>query len=319
MGQVEEPQPACLSDAADSRKIGVLRPGFRPSWVTAWVFLEPVPTPGPRSFPEQGKSELSSQGLQSTQPGDAPLLPRLSPHWGLTRAGHTPGPGAVSRPPSSPPSPSPPRPPWSAPSTPSCSQSFCPGGRRRDRQRKRIKETGEEGEWREGKRGSRGVWLPSLPSLEEALQNTDNKNSCSRAKRKCHFYPGLVLGTTGATSPMGSGAGRRSGQEAGLRSTAWTPSPEGNGYEGPIGTSAQNFARGGNRGGSPAGAKVGQADEMGPERLAAEPLTQGCQGMQPGSLCQLGAGTGGAWWGAGVPAWAALAPSPTQLSLGQSP
>ena len=52
--------------------------------------------------------------------------------------------------------------------------------------------------------GSRGVWLPSLPSPEEALENTDNKNSCSSAKRKCHFYPGLVLGKTGATSPMGS-------------------------------------------------------------------------------------------------------------------
>lgn len=59
---------------------------------------------------------------------------------------------------------------------------------------------------REGKRGSRGVWLPSLPSPEETLENRDNKNSCSPAKRKCHFYPGLVLGTTGATSPMGSEA-----------------------------------------------------------------------------------------------------------------
>lgn len=59
---------------------------------------------------------------------------------------------------------------------------------------------------REGKRGSRGVWLPSLPSPEEALENRDNKNSCSPAKRKCHFYPGLVLGTTGATSPTGSEA-----------------------------------------------------------------------------------------------------------------
>lgn len=59
---------------------------------------------------------------------------------------------------------------------------------------------------REGKRGSRGVWLPSLPSPEEALENTDNKNSCSPAKRKCHFYPGLVLGKTGATSPLGSEA-----------------------------------------------------------------------------------------------------------------
>lgn len=58
----------------------------------------------------------------------------------------------------------------------------------------------------EGKWGSCGVWLPSLPSPEEALENTDNKNSCSPAKRKCHFYPGLVLGTTGATSPMGSWA-----------------------------------------------------------------------------------------------------------------
>lgn len=38
---------------------------------------------------------------------------------------------------------------------------------------------------------------------------------------------------------------------------------------------------------------------MGPERLAAEPLTQGCQGMQPGTLCQLRAGTGGAWFGGG--------------------
>lgn len=166
------------------------------------------------------------------------------------------------------------------------------------------KRQGKRGEWREGKRGSHGVWLPSLPSLEEALENTDNKNSCSWAKRKCHFYPGLVLGTTGATSPMGSGAGRSSGQEAGLRSTAWTPSPGGKGYEGPIGASAQNFAAWGNRAGirsSPAGAKAGQADEMGPERLAAEPLTQGCQGMQPGTLCQLRAGTGGAWFGGGGP------------------
>lgn len=71
----------------------------------------------------------------------------------------------------------------------------------------------------EGNRGSRGVWLPSLPSPEEALENTDNKNSCSPAKRKCHFYPGLVLGTTGATSPMGSGARGSSGQ-AGLDNTA---------------------------------------------------------------------------------------------------
>ena len=281
MGQVEEPQAACSSDAADSRKTGVLRPGFRPSWVTAWVFLEPVPTPGPRSCPEEGKRELSSQGLQSTQPGDAPLLPRLSPHWGLTRAGHTPGPGAESRPPSSPLSPSPPPPPWSVPSTPSCSQSFCPGGAKAGRAQEedqRDRGRGVSGERASG--GSHGVWLPSLPSLEEALENTDNKNSCSRAKRKCHFYPGLVLGTTGATSPMGSGAGRSSGQEAGLRSTAWTPSPEGKGYEGPIGASAQNFAAWGNRGGirsSPVGAKAGQADEMGPERLAAEPLTQGCQ------------------------------------------
>lgn len=160
------------------------------------------------------------------------------------------------------------------------------------------KRQGKRGEWREGKRGSHGVWLPSLPSLEEALENTDNKNSCSRAKRKCHFYPGLVLGTTGATSPMGSGAGRSSGQEAGLRRTAWTPSPEGKGYEGPIGASTQNFAAWGNRGGirsSPAGAKGEQTDEMAPEPRAAEPLTQGCQGMQPGMLCQLRAGTGGAW------------------------
>ena len=319
MGQVEEPQPACLSDAADSRKIGVLRPGFRPSWVTAWVFLEPVPTPGVA----QSRARVnSSQGLQSTQPGDAPLLPRLSPHWGLTRAGHTPDPGAVSRPPSSPPSPSPPRPPWSAPSTPSCSQSFCPGGRRRDRQRKRIKETGEEGEWREGKRGSRGVWLPSLPSLEEALKNTDNKNSCSWAKRKCHFYPGLVLGTTGATSPMGSGAGRRSGQEAGLQSTAWTLSPEGNVYEGPIGASAQNFARGGTGAGS---ARVQRGPKWGRQMKWA--LSAGLQSPSPraarecsrarfASSEQVQAGPGG---GRGVPAWAALAPSPTQLSLGQSP
>lgn len=72
----------------------------------------------------------------------------------------------------------------------------------------------------EGEQGSLGVWLPSLPSPEEALENSDNKNSCSLAKRKCHFYPGLVLGTTGATSPMGSGPRGSSGQETGLGSTA---------------------------------------------------------------------------------------------------
>lgn len=70
----------------------------------------------------------------------------------------------------------------------------------------------------EREQGSLGVWLPSLPSPEEALENSDNKNSCSMAKRKCHFYPGLVLGTTGATSLKGSRPRGSSGQEAGLRS-----------------------------------------------------------------------------------------------------
>lgn len=78
----------------------------------------------------------------------------------------------------------------------------------------------------EREQGSLGVWLPSLPSPEEALENSDNKNSCSQAKRKCHFYPGLVLGMTGATSLMGSRPRGSSGQEASLRSTAWTLSPK---------------------------------------------------------------------------------------------
>lgn len=43
-----------------------------------------------------------------------------------SRAGHTPGPGVVSRPLSSLLSPCPLQPPWCGPSTPSCSQSFCP-------------------------------------------------------------------------------------------------------------------------------------------------------------------------------------------------
>lgn len=169
------------------------------------------------------------------------------------------------------------------------------------------KRQGKRGEWREGKRGSHGVWLPSLPSLEEALENTDNKNSCSRAKRKCHFYPGLVLGTTGATSPMGSGAGRSSGQEAGLRRTAWTPSPEGKGYEGPIGASAQNFAAWGNRGGirsSPAGAKGGRqmkwllsAGLQSPSPRAARECSQACFASSE----QVQAGPGCWRWGGGSP------------------
>lgn len=45
------------------------------------------------------------------------------------------------------------------------------------------------------------------------------------------------------------------------------------------------------------------------------PLPGGCQGMQPGSLCQLRAGTGGAWG-----AWCgpALTPSPTPRSVGET-
>lgn len=62
-------------------------------------------------------------------------------------------------------------------------------------------------------RASRGpVESGYPPAIPEEAQNTDNKNSCSPAKRKCHFYPGLVLGTTGATSPMGSGTRGSSGQ-----------------------------------------------------------------------------------------------------------
>lgn len=210
-----------------------------------------------------GREWELSQGLPSTQPNDVPLLPLLSPHRGLTRAGHTPGHGVVSRPLSSPRSSCPPRSPWSAPSTPSCSQSFCPGDRKAgpaQEEDQRDRGRGVSGE--EGNRGSHGVWLPSLPSPEEALENTDNKNSCSPAKRKCHFYPRLVLGTTGATSPMGSEARGSSGQKAGLDSTAWTPRPKGKGYEEPTGTSAQNSAVG-SRGGidsSPAGAKEGWTD-----------------------------------------------------------
>lgn len=85
---------------------------------------------------------------------------------------------------------------------------------------KGSKRQGKRGECQRGQSGVRGVWLPSLPSPEEALENTDNKNSCSLAKRKCHFYPWLVLGTTGATSPMGSGPrgspgpGGRAGQHS---------------------------------------------------------------------------------------------------------
>ena len=252
-------------------------------------------------------------------PAMPPLLPRLSPHWGLTRVGHTPGRGAVSRPLSSPPSPSPPRPPWSAPSTPSCSQSFCPGDAKAGpAQEEDQRDRGRGVSGREGKQGSPGAWLPPLPSPEEALENTDNKNSCSPAKRKCHFYPGLVLGTTGATSPMGSGAGSSSGQEAGLGSTAWTPRPKGKGYEGPTGASAQNSAMG-SRGGidsSPAGAKGGRQMKWALSAWLHSPSPRGCQGMQPGSLCQLRAGTGGAW---GSPCGPALTPGPTQLSLGESP
>lgn len=248
---------------------------------------------------------MSSQGLPSTQPSNAPpLLPRLSPHWGLTRVGHTPGRGAVSRPLSSPPSPSPPRLPWSAPSTPSCSQSFCPGDAKAGPpQEEDQRDRGRGVSGREGKRGSPGVWLPSLPSPEEALENTDNKNSCSPAKRKCHFYPGLVLGTTGATSPMGSGAGSSSGQEAGLRSTACIPRPKGKGYEGPTGASAQNPAMG-SKGGidsSPAGAKGGRQMEWAPERLAAQALTQGL----PGNAARLALPAQSRYRrGLGVPVWA---------------
>lgn len=80
------------------------------------------------------------------------------------------------------------------------------------------KRQGKRDEWGSGQAGSLGVWLPSLPSPEEALENTDNTNSCSPAKRKCHFYPGLVLGSAGATIPTESGTGatqaRRLGWEA---------------------------------------------------------------------------------------------------------
>lgn len=58
------------------------------------------------------------------------------------------------------------------------------------------KRQGKKGECQEGKRGVPWslVTLPAIPrSPEEALENTDNKNSCRWAKRKCHFYPGLVL------------------------------------------------------------------------------------------------------------------------------
>lgn len=86
----------------------------------------------------------------------------------------------------------------------------------------------------EGKHGgSFGVWLPSLPSPEEVLENIDNKNSCDQAKRKCHFYPGLVLGTVEPPAPgirrerEREDRGDSSGLQAGIGSTAGSPRPKG--------------------------------------------------------------------------------------------
>lgn len=262
----------------------------------------------------------SPQGLQPTQPSDSPLFPLLSPNRGLTRAGHTPGRGVVSRPLSSPLSPYPPWLPWSAPSTPSCSQSFCPGfaqagPAQEEDQRDRVRRLSVGG----GKRGSPGVWLPSLPSPEEALENTDNKNSCSPAKRKCHFYPGLVLGTTGATSPMGSGARGSSGGTAGEHSL--DPKTKGQRVRGThrsLGTKLCNGEQGRNRLKSSC-CQRGRANEMDPRRLAAQPLTQ----RLPGNAARP------AWpaqsryrRGLGILVWAsqpAPTPSPTPLSQGESP
>lgn len=202
---------------------------------TDWCSLKPVLTSGPKSCMEQRKERGQGMGAlrrvshQPDPPSQGfPPSPSPVPTRRLTRAGHTPGHGEVSRLLSSPQSPCPPQLPWSAPNTPSCSQSFCSGdGKAGPAQERDQRDRGRGVSSGEGNRGSRGIWLPSLPSPEEALENTDNKNSCSLAKRKCHFYPGLVLGTTGATSPMGSGARGSSGQETGLDSTAWTPKIKG--------------------------------------------------------------------------------------------
>lgn len=77
MGQVEESHPACPFSAGGSGKGGVLRPRPRFSWDTAWDFLEPALTSGPRSCLEQGKG--GGQGMGTLPRVSYPPNPAISP------------------------------------------------------------------------------------------------------------------------------------------------------------------------------------------------------------------------------------------------
>lgn len=113
----------------------------------------------------------------------------------------------------------------------------------------------------------------------------------------------------------------RPGNRAGPHRPPGPHKSKGKGSEGPAGASVTKLCSGALRrdqiqssGGQGLGG--GQADEMGPRCLQTSPWPGRWQGMRPGPLRQLRAGTSGAW---GSPGGPALAPSSTLLSPGESP